>query len=128
MMKSIKFKSAVFLVILALGISSCCSSKETGAESYKTYGEQIEDQKIIARVKEAFRRNPSIPENLVHLSIDRGVLQLSGFVHNVQEADLIILSASNTQGVKGVIDNLILLSGSEYATFRANVEAMDTSR
>lgn len=127
-MKSIKLKNLVFMAILAMSASSCSSPTGTGAESYKTYGEQIEDKKIVARVRETFRKNPTIPEHLVHISIDRGVLQLSGFVHNMQEADLITLSASNTPGVKGVIDNLVLLSGSEYAKFRADVEARDTSR
>ena|SRR5688500_4733348 len=124
----IKLRNLVCLAILALVVSSCNPPKGTGAESYKTYGEQIEDQKIIARVRETLRKNPAIPNHLVHLSIDRGVIQLSGFVHNMQEADLITLSVSSTPGVKGVIDNLILLSGSEYAKFRADVEARDTSR
>lgn len=127
-MESLKLKNLVCLIILALGASSCSPTTGTGAESYKAYGEQIDDQKIVARVKDTLRKNPTIPNHLVHVAIDRGVIQLSGFVHNVQEADLILLSVSNTPGIKGVLDNLVVLSSSEYAKFRADVEARNTSR
>jgi len=128
-MKSLKYKGVICLITLALGLFGCNPPGiATGREDYKSYGEQIEDRKIINNIQQNFRNNPAIPAHLVHLSIDRGIVQLSGFVHNTQEANLIILSTFSTPGVKDVIDSLVILSGSEYARRRAIAESRDTKR
>jgi len=128
-MKTMRYKSLVFLLTSALSVCSCESRVGAlGGESYKKYGEQVEDKKLIANVRQNFRNNKAIPDHLVHLSIDRGIVQLSGFVHNAQEADLVFLTTTSTPGVKDVIDNLVVLSGSEYARRRAAAESRDTKR
>ena len=127
-MKNIKYLILLPLITLGFTLSSCSSPKGTGFESYKTYGEQVEDRKIINSIRERFHANPAIPEHLIHLSIDRNIVQLSGFVHTTQEADLALLSASSTPGVKDVIDSLIVLSDSGYAERRGAAEAYSTKR
>ena len=102
-MKNIKLLTIAFALI---SVAGCSSHSLTGQESYKHYGEKVEDTKIIEKVKQSFRSNPSIPANLIHLAIDRGIVQLSGFIHNREEADLAILSARSIPGVKDVINSL----------------------
>ncbi len=126
-MKNIKYLALLPLISLGL-MSSCSSPKGTGFEHYKTYSEQVEDRKIINAIRERFRANPAIPDNLIHLSIDRNVVQLSGFVKTLEEADLALLSANSVPGVKDVIDSLVVLSDTGYAERRARAEAYSTKR
>ena len=125
-----KAKYLVFLPLIALSanLAGCGGPKGTGAEEYKTYGEQVEDSRIISRIKHNFRANPDIPSDLIYLSIDRNIVQLSGFVRTAAEANLAILTARNTPGVKDVINHLVVLSDSEYAARRAQAEANNTRR
>lgn len=126
-----KVKNLALLPLVALGlcvVSGCGTPKGTGYEHYKTYGEKIEDGKIIASIKNDFRANPAIPYDLIYLSIDRNVVQLSGFIRTAEEANLAVLTARRTPGVKDVINNLIVLTDPEYAARRARAEAYDTRR
>lgn len=123
-----KFTS-LFLTVLCFNLASCGHlGKETGRESYKNQGEQIEDTKIVSFIKNKFRNDPLIPTSLIHIAIDRGIVQLSGFVRTHEEANLAILSVRGTPGVKDVINSLVVLSGGEYATRRATVERYNTAR
>ncbi len=116
------------LIIMSFALSGCKAPQGTGYESYKTSNEQLEDRKVINNVRERFNTNPSIPSNLIHIAIDRGILQLSGFVHTHQEVDLAILTASSIPGVKDVINSLIVLSDSSYAKRRGAAEIENTKR
>ena len=124
-MKNFKLLSVILMVA---GLVGCGSPSITGREGYKQYGEQIEDTKIIHNIRSAFRSNPIIPDRLIYLAVDRGIVQLSGFVHNNQEADLALLTAMNVQGVKDVINSLVVLSSKEYANRRAMAESRNTKR
>lgn len=127
-MKNIQYLVSLHLIILGFVVAGCTSSSGTGYENYKTYGEQLDDRKIINNIRASFRTNPTIPDHLIRLSIDRDIVQLSGFVRTHQEADLALLSVRNTPGVKDVIDSIIVLSDSGYAERRAKAEAHGTRR
>lgn len=127
-MKKVKHLALLPLLVVAVTIAGCAASRSTGYESYKTYGEQTEDVKIIARIRTNFRLNPMIPDDLIHLSIDRNIVQLSGFVRSHKEADLAILTAKSTAGVKDVINNIIVLSDPAYANRRGAAESSNTRR
>ncbi len=117
------------LTLLCLNLMSCGSSGgQTGREGYKNYGEQIEDTKIVTFIKNKFRSDPLIPSSLIHIAVDRGIVQLSGFVRTHEEANLALLSVKGAPGVKDVINSLIVLSGGEYATRRATAERYNTAR
>lgn len=118
----------VSLVALGLAAGGCAAPMKTGQESYKAYGEQIEDTKIVAQIKSNFHKNSRIPSELIHMAIDRGIVLLSGFIRTHEEADLAILSAKSTPGVKHVINSLMVLSDPAYANIRANAEANSTRR
>jgi osmotically-inducible protein OsmY len=100
----------------------------TGKEGYKNQGEQIEDTKIVNFIRNKFRNDPLIPTSLIHIAVDRGIVQLSGFVRTYEEANLTISSVKGTPGVKDVINSLVVLSGGEYAARRAAAERYNTAR
>lgn len=127
-MKKIKYLTLLPLIALGISVGGCSTPKGTGYEGYKTYGEKVEDGKIISRIRDNFRTNSAIPDDLIHLSIDRNIVQLSGFIRTSEEANLAVLSARRTPGVKDVINNLIVLTDPEYAVRRARAEAYDTKR
>ena len=127
-MKKVKYLVFLPLIALSVNLAGCGGPKGTGAEEYKTYGEQVEDSKIISRIRHNFRANPEIPSDQIYLSIDRNIVQLSGFVRSTAEANLSVLTAKNTPGVKDVIDHLVVLSDPEYAARRAAAEARSTRR
>ena len=115
--------------VLCANLVSCGGPiGKTGRESYKNQGEKIEDTKVIRAVKDNFRTNPLIPADLIHIAIDRGVVQLSGFVNNHEQANMAVLSVRGVNGVKDVINNLVILSGAEYSKIRANAERYSTAR
>ena len=124
-MKNLKLLTA-FAAVLTL--TSCGGSYMSGQEPHKYYGEKVEDTKIITQVLHSFRANQAIPNKNIHIAIDRGIVQLSGFVRTNTEADLAILAAKSVHGVKDVINNIVILSSHEYALRRANAEAHDTQR
>ena len=124
-MKNLKLATA-FTALLTL--AACGGSHISGQESHKYYGEKIEDTKIVTQVMHSFRSNNTIPSKNIHIAIDRGIVQLSGFVRTNAEADIAILAARNVVGVKDVINNIVVLSSHEYALRRANAEAHDAQR
>ena len=114
---------------LCLNLISCgYSGGQTGREGYKNQGEQMEDTKIVNFIRNKFRNDPLIPTSLIHVAVDRGIVQLSGFVRTYEEANLTISSVKGTPGVKDVINSLVVLSGGEYAARRAAVERYNTAR
>lgn len=127
-MKNLKLLTAIAFITLPMFLVSCGGSQISGHESHKYYGEQVEDTKIITQVTHALRSNPAVPNKNIHIVIDRGIVQLSGFVRTVGEAELAILAAKNVTGVKDVINSLIVLSSPEYASRRAAAEARDAGR
>jgi len=127
-MKNIKYLASLNMIVLGLAVAGCVSPNETGTESYKSYGEQVDDKKIVNKIRANFRTNQAIPDHLINVSIDRNIVQLSGFVRTHQEADFALLSARNTPGVKDIIDSLIVLSDSGYAERRGKAEAYSTKR
>ena len=123
-------KSPILLATIAcVNLVGCGSTdNRTGAENYKNYGEKVEDTKIVSFIKRDYRSDPSIPHTLIHIAVDRGIVQLSGFVPTHEAANLAILKARSTQGVTDVINNIVVLSSAEYANRRATVEKYNTAR
>jgi hypothetical protein len=114
---------------LCLNLISCGHpGGQTGREGYKNQGEQMEDTKIVNFIRNKFRNDPLIPTSLIHIAVDRGIVQLSGFVRTYEEANLTIASVKGTPGVKDVINSLVVLSGGEYAARRAAAERYNTAR
>ena len=115
-----------FITILMVVISLFgCTNNLTGGEGYKQYGEQIDDIKIVNNIKHALRNNYEIDNNLVHLAIDRGMVQISGFIPTYKMADSIVLTIRKVKGIKGIINNLIVIHSPDYTTRRAASELIN---
>jgi hyperosmotically inducible protein len=122
-----KFK-ILLATLTCLSLTGCVSSGITGREEYKNYGEKVDDTRIVSFIKNKFRTDPLIPSNLIHIAVDRGIVQLSGFVKTHREADLALMNVKNTPGVKDVINSLVILSSAEYSARRGAVEQYETAR
>ena len=123
-----KFQT-LLATVLCLNLISCGHpGGQTGREGYKNQGEQMEDTKIVTFIRNKFRNDPLIPTSLIHIAVDRGIVQLSGFVRTYEEANLAISSVKGAPGVKDVINSLVVLSSGEYAARRATVERYNTAR
>ena len=118
-------------LLLCLNLSACVASSPdatAGRENYKNYGEKIDDTRILNFIRNKFRTDPLIPSNAIHISIDRGIVQLSGFIMDYQEANMAVLSAQGAPGVRDVINNLIVRSSTDYTKRRTNVEKYSVPR
>lgn len=107
-MNKLKILAASLAILSLVG---CGGRQITGRESYKNHGEKIEDSKVISEVRRVLLMNPLIPNDLIHLAIDRGVVQLSGFVRSPEEASVALLSVKSTPGVKDIINSLVIPEG-----------------
>lgn len=112
----------IFLLLVFCGLTACgANSVSTTHDGYKRYGEQLEDVKTANFIRNRFRGDSLIPDH-INIAVDRGIVQLSGFVRTYEEANLAVLNARNTPGVKEVINNIIVLNSVEYSNIRANAE------
>lgn len=119
----------LFTTVACLNLISCGTANgRVGAESYKNYGEKVEDTKLVSFIRNNFRSDPLIPHSLIHIAVDRGIVQLSGFVQTHEAADLAVLKARSTPGVKDIINNIVVLSSADYANRRSVVEKYNTAR
>jgi hyperosmotically inducible periplasmic protein len=66
----------------------------------------VEDTKITTEVKTAFARGKSIKSGAIHVSTTAGIVTLQGQVQNSRMAARAEAIARNTQGVRGVTNDL----------------------
>lgn len=76
-------------------------------QTSRSTGQTFDDAAITTRVKTAIAKNESLGQALaVNVDTYRGVVSLSGFVDNKQQANEAVRSATNVAGVEKVINNL----------------------
>jgi osmotically-inducible protein OsmY len=96
-------------VLLGVSVGSCA---QTGQEPYKTPGEQLDDTQTVREIKSHLYR---IAEgDIIHVAIDRGIVQLSGFVKTEaikKEAEILALKS---KGIRDVINSIIVRTSSSY--------------
>jgi hyperosmotically inducible protein len=66
----------------------------------------LEDTKITTKVKTAFASGKDINSNDIHVTTTAGVVTLDGSVQNSDMATRIVAIAKNTEGVRGVTNDL----------------------
>jgi len=108
------------LGVLSVVLVGACGM--TGHEPYKTSGEQVDDMWTVRQIKSRLGR---IEEgDIIHVAIDRGIVQLSGFVKTSairKEADRV---TSQTKGVSKVINNIIVRTTPSYKAGRMAIAGM----
>lgn len=98
-MKSQKYLIPLFFALL---LGACAP----GPNSRST-GQALDDASITTRVKTQIAKNESVGQAMaIDVDTYRGVVSLSGFVDNQQQASEAVKTAKQVAGVERVINNL----------------------
>ena len=92
-----------FAFALALPLASCAT-----VNGQETAGQYTGDSAVTARVKANIVKEQSLKGFEIGVETMQGTVQLSGFVSNRTQKDQAAQIASNTDGVKGVQNNIIV--------------------
>ena len=96
---------AVFLVIFTIFILGGCTSKGIDTQGPETF---VSDTVLEAKVKTALLSNRGLEGFTIHVNAHKGVVQLSGFVDNAVTKEFAGQIARSVDGVREVINNLIV--------------------
>ena len=94
----------LFLICLFLFILIGCSGNRTQPST----GEHFDDSTITTKIKTQLLREKSIKSNDISVETFKGVVQLSGFVIDLEQAKRAGVIASRVPGVKKIENNLIV--------------------
>ena len=104
-------KQSVVAVIAGtvLAISAACSATRTRTST----GETIDDAVILGSVKSALISDPRTDAHEINVDVNRGVVQLNGFVDSQNEKSRATIVATEVKGVREVQNNLAVTQGTE---------------
>ncbi len=77
-------------------------------QKYESTGQYFDDSVITTKVKAAIFNEPSLKVLQINVETFKGAVQLSGFVDSEQSAKKAGEVASRVEGVKTVINNLVV--------------------
>ncbi|HWQ95361.1 MAG TPA: BON domain-containing protein [Gammaproteobacteria bacterium] len=101
-MNQLKNVSTLFFAILLATMLGCASTaKHEGTAEY------IDDSIITANVKAAILNEPSLKVAEINVETFKGVVQLSGFVHDKADIGKAVEVARHVKGVKSVKNDLL---------------------
>ena len=98
-----KYISAVFLAATLVSVVGCSSSPQKEGT-----GQYFDDSVITGKVKAALVRDDMTKATEINVETFKGVVQLSGFVSSQAAVDRAIVLARETNGVKGVTNDMRL--------------------
>ncbi len=98
---------------IASHIEGVTSVKNNIVVKEESFGEYIDDTVITVKVKSAYAVDPLVSALAVKVETFNGVVQLSGFVDNVEQARKAEEVAAGVKGVKFVKNNIIVKDGEE---------------
>lgn len=101
-MNQLKNVSTFFFAIMLATMLGCASSaKHEGTAEY------VDDTIITANVKAAILNEPSLKVAEINVETFKGVVQLSGFVHDKADIGKAVEVARHVKGVKSVKNDLL---------------------
>lgn len=101
-MNQLKNLSTLFFAILLTTMLGCASTaKHEGTAEY------VDDTIITANVKAAILNEPSLKVAEINVETFKGVVQLSGFVHDKSDISKAVEVARHVKGVKSVKNDLL---------------------
>lgn len=103
-MKQLSKYFSVFFMVFALASIVACSS----SPKHEGTGEYIDDSVITTKVKAAILQEPTLKVAEINVETFKGVVQLSGFVHNAADINTAVKVASAVGGVKSVKNDIHL--------------------
>ncbi len=99
-------KKILIAGITALGLlGSLVSYAE---EEKRSFGEYADDKIILTKVKTALTSDKTTEAHEINLEVNKGVVQLNGFVNTEKEKAQATVVAQGVEGVKKVENNLIV--------------------
>lgn len=102
-MKTLKYIAALFFtVVLASALGCASSAKHEGT------GEFVDDTVITTKVKAAIFNEPTLKAAEINVETFKGVVQLSGFVHDAGDKRKAAEIVQGIKGVKSVKDDIRL--------------------
>ena len=108
------------LSVLSVVLVTACSS---GPEAYKSKGEKWDDRNALSEIKYNVGRVDRAGG--VHIAIDRGIFQLSGFVESEAIKTGVERETLKTRDVKNVINSIIVRGDPAYRVERAAAAVLD---
>lgn len=101
-MKQLKYISTFIFAIMLTAIVGCASTAK-----HEGTGEYIDDTMITTKVKAAILKEPSLKSAEISVETFKGVVQLSGFVHDKSDIDKAEEIARQVKGVTSVKNALV---------------------
>lgn len=103
-MKHVKRSSSLIMcLVFVVALMSCA-----GSRTRETTGEYIDDSVITSKVKYALLADPDVKSLDIGVETFKGVVQLSGFVNNAEQARKAVEIAKSVEGVRSVKNSLIV--------------------
>ncbi|HSN41406.1 MAG TPA: BON domain-containing protein [Burkholderiales bacterium] len=87
-------------------------AKETISEKAAATGQAIEDTALTAKVKAALIAEPGLNALAIDITTKGGVVSLFGTADTAANRDKAVQVASKVEGVKSVVDKLVIAKGS----------------
>lgn len=95
--------SLIIGLLLMVALMSCA-----GSRTRETTGEYLDDSVITTKVKYALLADPDVKSLDISVETFKGVVQLSGFVNNAEQARKAAGIAKSVQGVRSVKNSLVV--------------------
>ncbi len=95
-------KNSVAIGALAAALVAGCAAHD----GHRSTGQALDDTSATARVKTALVQNPATKARDIKVEVNRGVVQLSGFVDSEQEKAEASKVARSVEGVQSVRNDL----------------------
>jgi osmotically-inducible protein OsmY len=99
----IRFFSAFFLALSLMTAVGCASTPK-----HEGTGEYIDDSVITSKVKAAIFNEPTLSSAEINVETFKGVVQLSGFVHDRADINRAVEIARGVKGVTSVKNDMRL--------------------
>lgn len=101
-MKPLKYISTIILAVMLATVLGCASTAK-----HEGTGEFIDDTMITTKVKAAIFNEPSLKSAEINVETFKGVVQLSGFVHDKADINKAAELARQVKGVTSVKNDLM---------------------
>jgi osmotically-inducible protein OsmY len=95
--------SLIICLVLTIAVMSC-----VGSRTRESSGEYVDDSAITTKVKYALLADPDVKSLDISVETFKGVVQLSGFVNDKEQARKAVEITRSVDGVKSVTNSLIV--------------------
>jgi hyperosmotically inducible periplasmic protein len=99
-------KKLLIAAITALGLLGALVSY--AEEEKRSFGEYADDKIVLTKVKSALTSDKTTEAHEINIEVNKGIVQLNGFVDTAKEKDQATVVAKAVEGVKQVENNLIV--------------------